>query len=347
VGFIEDGAPHLFTRVMKDGSRFKCSDSFVRKYLRNKLGWSERHATRAAQKLPENHQEILTNSFLREAYIIRDHAIPDALRVNTDQTQTVYQQGTKATWNKKGAKQVSTVGQDEKWAFTLIPSISASGVLLPMQAIYMGKTMISCPTSKSPLHDEAMELGFKLEPSMTTTYWSTQATMKSLMNGIIAPYFEQTKEDLGLPSSQCSIWKIDCWSVHKSDEFMTWMKKKHRNIIVVFVPGSCTGVWQPLDVGIQQVMKQSMKRSAHRDIVDEATVQLVARTSVGDLKLDTKLGTLRDRLLGWVVNAIHDINNKELITKASTHQTLNSIPNVHTRLSRCATSENSTSRKPA
>jgi hypothetical protein len=61
--------------------------------------------------------------------------------------------------------------------------------------------------------------------------------------------FESKKKELGLDPSQFLIWKNDCWSVHKSKEFLDWMKNRHPRIIVLFVPGGCTGVWQPLDVG--------------------------------------------------------------------------------------------------
>ena len=113
--------------------------------------------------------------------------------------------------------------------------------------------------------------------------------------------------------TQYSVWKIDCWSVHKSDEFLSWMKKHHPTIIVIFVPGGTTSVWQPLDVGIQRVLKLSMKRSAHRDIVNEVATQMEA--GVTEIKLDTTIKTLRDRAVGWVVNAIHDIDKKDLICK--------------------------------
>ena len=277
------------------------------------MGWSERRATKAAQKLPENHEAILTTAFLREASVIRDYGIPAELRVNTDQTQSVYQQGTKTTWNESGAKQVATVGQEEKRAFTLVPSISASGVLLPMQAIYHGKTEGSCPNSKAVSWEEAKRLKCLFQPSKTATYWSTQATMEDLVNKIIAPYFNDTKKKLGYGDSQYSVWKIDCWSVHKSKEFRTWMKKKHPTIIVLFVPGGCTGVWQPLDVGIQRVLKLSMKRAAHRDVVAEVQQQLA--TGVEVIKVDVTVGCLRNRSVGWIVNAIREIDNKELIMK--------------------------------
>ncbi|KAJ7693212.1 hypothetical protein B0H17DRAFT_839332, partial [Mycena rosella] len=204
------------------------------------LGWSERRATKAAQKLPTNHKKILEEVFLQEAHIIRDHAVPAALRINTNQTQLVYQQGSDSTWNKHGVKQVATMGQEEKRAFTLVPSISASDVLLPMQAVFGGKTMASCPSPAAPWYDEAITLGYSMVPSTTGTYWSNHGTIHDLVDGIIAPYFEATKKKLGLLSTQDSIWKIDCWSVHKFKPFLDWMKEHHPHIIVLFVPGGCT-----------------------------------------------------------------------------------------------------------
>ena len=136
------------------------------------MGWSLRRATKDAKKLPKNIEEVPINAFLREASIVRDHAVPAALRVNTDQTQLVYHQGAQETWTKSGAKQVSTVGQEEKRAFTLVPSISASGVLLPMQATFMGKTNASCPSPKTPSYAEATHEAFVILPSKSSTYWS-------------------------------------------------------------------------------------------------------------------------------------------------------------------------------
>jgi hypothetical protein len=72
-------------------------------------------------------------------------------------------------------------------------------------------------------------------------------------------------------------------------------------------------IWQPLDVGIQRVMKLSMKWTSHRDIVNEVAAQMEAE--VTEIKLDTSIGMLRDRAVGWAVNAIHDIDEKELIIK--------------------------------
>ncbi|KAF7333774.1 ATP-binding cassette sub-family A member 6 [Mycena venus] len=191
----------------------------------------------------------------------------------------------------------------------LVASISASGNLLPMQAVFLGKTIASCPSPASKQYAEALVLAYALVPSLTSTYWSNHGTMHDLIDTIIAPYFEATKKKLGLLLSQVSIWKIDCWSVHKSAKFREWMKANHPNIILLFVPGSCTGVWQPLDVGIQHLLKMSIKCSAHRELVDEALGQIQAGKAISEIRLNTKVGVLRDRSVGWIVQAIHDVSD--------------------------------------
>ena len=118
--------------------------------------------------------------------------------------------GGKWTWNKKGEKQIATMGMDEKRAFTLVPLISASGELLPMQTMFFSQTISSCPSKGAHRYSVEENLGFKFEPLWSHTYWSTQATMQLLINDIIAPYFDGQKEKLGLPSTQCSLWMIDC-----------------------------------------------------------------------------------------------------------------------------------------
>jgi hypothetical protein len=97
------------------------------------------------------------------------------------------------------------------------------------------------------------------------------------------------------------------------------MKVNHPTIIVLFVPGGCTGIWQPLDVGIQRLLKLSVKRSAHRDIVDEALGQIQAGKPASEIKLNTTIGVLRDRSVGWIVQAVHDINDPAIIQKVRPH----------------------------
>ncbi|KAG2355843.1 hypothetical protein BDR07DRAFT_1302030, partial [Suillus spraguei] len=171
-------------------------------------------ATWAAQKIPSNWEEMCENAFLCLAYTIKDEDIPTELYVNSDQIQVIYVQGSNLTWAKTGSKQVSTVGNDEKCAFTIMVSIANNSTVLQLQAIYQGHSKFSCPSANSHYYNECINTGFLFEYSDMTTYWSTQETMCSLVDKLIAKYFDQKKEELGLPLMQKAVWQIDIWSVH-------------------------------------------------------------------------------------------------------------------------------------
>jgi hypothetical protein len=91
---------------------------------------------------------------------------------------------------------------------------------------------------------------------------------------VIAPNFMAEEEALRLPPSQKTIWQIDVWSVHRSEQFHTWMKEHHTSIILQFMLGGCTAILQPCDVGIQRIFKHSLKRSYHEDVVKIMTAQI-------------------------------------------------------------------------
>ncbi|KAF8220800.1 hypothetical protein L208DRAFT_1331743, partial [Tricholoma matsutake] len=66
----------------------------------------------------------------------------------------------------------------------------------------------------------------------------------------------------------------------------------HPTIILNFIPGGCTGVAQPCDVGIQWPWKLSIKRSYHEDIISEILDK--AQTKDEPITLDSQLPMLRD-----------------------------------------------------
>jgi hypothetical protein len=174
IAHLHHACPEVFEKTAHDGSKFRCSESWVHNFLHNKLNWSMCVPTRAAQKLPANVDDVCHEQFLQLALTLRDGVIfhPSFL-VNIDQTNVIYQATGDHTYEEKGSKQVSAVGEEEKRAFTLVVGISASGDLLPFQAIYGGKTSRSLPSRYATKREEAEALGFKLEFSGTDTYWST------------------------------------------------------------------------------------------------------------------------------------------------------------------------------
>jgi hypothetical protein len=281
------------------------------------MNWTLRRATRASKKILANAEYQLRASLLHHAHSVRHYSILGSLRVNSDQTQVIYQQGSNSTYERKGSQQVSTVGLDEKRAFTLNVAISASGVLLPFQAIFKGKTKASLPSVSSLSRDEATRLGFFFEFSGTDNYWANLGTMKSFVINILVPYFTAEKERLLLDPLQECIWQLDVWSVHASLEFQTWMFNNYHWIILDYIPGGCTGLWQPCDVGIQRMLKLSVEHSQQTTIVREVYSQLQGGAGPCDILLDTRLGTLRDHVPATLVDVYHSINNPQRIQKAS------------------------------
>lgn len=312
-------APEVLEKaVKKDGTKFRCSDSFLRKWLHDRLRWSQRCATREANKLPDDWEALCLKAFLCIAHAIKEYDIPSELIVNTDQTQLVYAPGSKLTWSKTGSKQVSVIGLNEKRALTLVVSVANGGELLPFQSIYAGKTVAVTPNNFAAKYVDSKDAGFRWEFSNTKTYWSTQKTMQQLVDNIIAPYFARKKVALGLPESQKSLWQIDVWSVHRSEEFRNWMSKHHPNILIRYVPAGCTGVFQPCDVGIQRILKHSLKRSYHRDVVNDICQQLDEKKE--KIEVHRNLPELRNCAVRWTWDAYETLNKPEIIKKVRAEQ---------------------------
>jgi hypothetical protein len=139
--------------------------------------------------------------------------------------------------------------------------------------------------------------------------------MQNFVNVMLAPYFDNIREELRLDRDQMALWLIYCWSVHRSKEFLEWMASEHPQIIVIFIPTGMTGSFQPCDVGLQRIFKHSLKKSAHEDVVHEVLSQLKAGRPVEDIKLDTGIKLLRDRTVHWIWTAYQALNKPDIIKK--------------------------------
>ncbi|KAG9125184.1 hypothetical protein FRC07_008640 [Ceratobasidium sp. 392] len=327
---IQHEAPEIFRQKNKKGRAYCLSNSTVRRFLCNQLGWSFRRATRAAQKTPSNAPTLLRQSFLRLACLIRDEDIPACCIVNADQTQVVYSAGTDSTWNERGQRQVGVLGADEKRAFTLVAGISMSGSAIPPQVIYAGKTARCTPDPSSSGFARAQESGICFIPSGTTSYWSSFATMQLYVTDHLVPYFLDQIRMNNLPTNQRCVFQIDCWSVHRSAQFRNWMTANYPWIVLQYVPGGCTGLFQACDVGIQRLLKLAIQQACHEDIIQETLDLLEAGADPSEIANDTTLKTLRNRSVRWVLEGYNSINNSDLVKKAFE---LCSVPNTDFNLS--------------
>lgn len=103
--------------------------------------------------------------------------MPAELVINADQTGVVILPAGKETWAERGAKQVAGVAKEEKRQYTLMVGSSASGDMLPFQAIWSGKTAKSLPEPKVRAPGEKQ--GHRWVPG-GERHWSTLETMKKV-----------------------------------------------------------------------------------------------------------------------------------------------------------------------
>jgi hypothetical protein len=317
IGHIEHHAPALLLVKLADGSTFSCSDLYVRKFLKRQMNFVPRTSTRAAQKVPANAAEVLWQSFLRLVYACwKRKVMHPQLRINFDQTQVVVQTQGGSTFEEEGAKQVAVVGKEEKRAWTAVVAVAASGDVLPLQIVMKGSDpKRSLPKATAPMMDEANTRKFDWALG-GHTYWSNLETMKTYFVKIVVVWFDKWKTKLGLPSDQTCIVQLDVWSVHRSAAFLTWVNDNYPWIELHFVPGGCTGLFQPCDVGIQRPFKQAIKRAQLADIVNSTIEHLRVNEDPAALELDVTIGKLRSQCPRWFVQAFDAIQSPELVRNA-------------------------------
>lgn len=320
IGILKVRLPNVFTVAVGNNSKpFQCSDSFIGRFVKDKLKWSKRKGTQAGQKLPADAEDQMEACAFRLAIAITDHDIPATCVVNGDQTGNTFSQSGQSTYAETGTNQVTVVGKEDKRAFTIMVGISMSGDVLPFQVIYTGQTVTSLPKLDEPgsvyktANDEAKRLKFRFEPG-GKKHWSNMSTMKDYVTHILAAYFNTQRTRLGRPNQIC-IWVIDCWSVHRSQEFRYWMRDNYPWILIRYIPGGCTGVFQPCDVGIQRILKHAMRKTALSHVVKETVAHLDKNTDPGTIMLEKGIRELRNRSVEWLVDGYNAINNRDLVKK--------------------------------
>jgi hypothetical protein len=127
--------------------------------------------------------------------------------------------------------------------------------------------------------------------------------MKELFRKIIKPYIDAVIEaDPDLDEDQKAIVYYDLYPVHSSEPMRTFVFEEFPNIIIIFVPGNCTGILQPQDVGIQRVAKHKLKQSMLQHQVDCHQAQVAAGISPENVSFTTSYPVLCDASVQPIVD---------------------------------------------
>ena len=191
---------------------------------------------------------------------------------------------------------VYIAGVDDKRQVTLVLANTPTGHLLPPQIVYTGKTQRCHPRFQFP---EGWHV------THTPNHWSNEATTLEFINEVLDPYFIAQREALDLEPDHRALVLLDVFAAHRTQAVKDLFWKK--NISIVYVPASCTGELQPLDVSGNGSFKQYLK-----DLFIDFYGKKVAeqREAGTNNVIDMKLSTLKPLHANWVVQAWSKLKTK-------------------------------------
>ncbi|KAF5382378.1 hypothetical protein D9757_009804 [Collybiopsis confluens] len=292
------------------------------------MNWTVRAGTRAAAHLPADADDLCERTYFRLVYCMKWEDIPPDLVINVDQQGIYVLPNATKTYHARGDKQVDLVAKDEKRAFTILVASTPTGEILPIQCVWSGKTDNSLPKPSAVGMDEALAEGFHFTVAASATsprsHFSTLKTMKEWIRKILVPYIQSVIERDGLDKDQKAILYIDVYPVHISKPFRMFVFTEYPNIILIYVPGNCTGKYQPADVGIQRPLKHRIKAALFDWMAKEHQQQLLAGASPEDIRITTSIPKLRDASVAPLVSAykfMQGPDGRDLIKKAWANST--------------------------
>jgi hypothetical protein len=300
--------------------RMKLSRRWVRQWLRSKCGFTFKKGTTSGQKLPADWEAQVETMIDRAAGVVMRHKIAHpSLVINWDQSAVMLVPASKYTYHHKKNKHVSITGQDDKRQITMVVGGTLEGDLLPFQLVFAGQEANRQQHKAVPaLHaDTALRIkkeGWHL--TQTPNHWSSQQSMRDYVDVIITPWVSAKREQHKCPDSHVLLL-FDCWSVHKSKEFLDWMKGQYPMYHVVFIPAGCTGKAQPADVVMQRPLKCEITNQFLQWTTEIMMAQMGTNSdAIPNFEISTSMGTLKPKVVGWALEAWTKLRKrKEMIFK--------------------------------
>lgn len=125
--------------------------------------------------------------------------------------------------------------------------------------------------------------------SYTHNHWSDKESMKEYFHNVLSPYFNRKRKELQLRSDHPCIVILDCWSVHKSEAFLTFVERSFPWLHVLFVPACCTGKFQPCDLSLQKAFKVCWTDLGMLHICHQIRQQEEAGIPPSDIEIDMRV----------------------------------------------------------
>ena len=200
---------------------------------------------------------------------------------------------------KEGSKSVSIIGLGDKRQITAVFAGTMSGMFLSPQLIYKGKTKACLPKVDFP---KGWYIAF------TYNHWANEDTVLRYIRKVIVPYIEKTKEEMKLPSEQRALCILDNFTAQCTSDVNDLFEC--HGIDTVHVPANCTGELQPMNISINQPVKEFLKDEFHNWYVDEMLSQIddSQQNNVHFKPVQFPLGQMKPIAAQWIMDTHHYIS---------------------------------------
>ena len=175
-----------------------------------RMGLSRRLGTTGRPPVPRGIYEECRFDYLHDiSNKVSTFSIVPDLIINIDQIPSSYVSVGRLTMARQGSQSVPIKGLTDKRNITLTFSVTLSGLFLPIQVIYGGKTTASQPRGFTFPKEFCI--------SQNPKHWSNEAETFKLFDLILNPYIINTRSKLGLPESQKALLIMDAFKGQLTD----------------------------------------------------------------------------------------------------------------------------------
>jgi hypothetical protein len=139
----------------------------------------------------------------------------------------------------------------------------------------------------------------------TTNHWSDNVTSIAYVQDVVVPYFKAQCEVLGkVYGEQGGVMIADTWYGWQDKGFRHLVKKDFPWLKLVYVPGRCTPVGQPMDAGIIAMRKGDLRREFGGWAAGYVHNELTTHKDPSNIELPHDVPTCKHNLTVWLANGI-------------------------------------------
>jgi transposase-like protein len=206
-----------------------------------------RVATHTAQRPPDEVHEDSKSHFVVAVPKCVGPTRDPRFVLNMDQTNSKFGNLPGQTIDPRGARTINMrTGTDDSKRCTVALTVTASGEMITPMVIYKGTRYGRIATRE--LLDQTQEIKYAMQPKA----WFDEATMLDWVDDVLKPYVATA------PVGIIPIMFLDSFKVHLLGSVADAIQGL--GVELEIIPPGCTGLVQPIDVGINKPFKANMRK---------------------------------------------------------------------------------------